>query len=310
MNPLEAAEPLPWDDFLAQMQQSEFSFTPLTANSPQPLKNNLYRSKNESPVAVVFTPGMGEPALKYYELASAFAPLNATLYFWDHIGQGFSTHQLTDDRGKTHIDNFDTHVNSLKEFLKSIRSRHQKIFFVGHSMGGHIGLRLLREFPELIDKAVVSSPMVDIRRYYLPIPALRTLLSFLNPTNYMWGAPVKKSGHTVLLTHSEERKKNYQRILEKYPEVLRRWVTVQWVSESLASIQKLNSPQARPIEKPILMLTAEHEVLVSPTAQEEFCSQQKKCKRHQIKDAYHELFVEEDPLRQEALRLTLDFLKN
>lgn len=304
------AEPFPWDGFLGQMQQMDVPYKASGVNSAPALKNNVYKAKNKRPLALIFTPGMGEPALKYYELATDFASLPATLYFWDHMGQGFSTHLLPEDLGKTHIDSFETHVGALKEFLKSVRAQHEKVYFVGHSMGGHIGLRVMQESPELIDKIVVSSPMVDIRRYYLPISWIRMILFFLTPTDYMWGASVKKTGHTVLLTHSDQRRKIYQDMLSAYPQIARRWVTVQWTTESLLSIEKLRSEKINPIEKPILMLTAEHEVLVSPTAQKAFCAQQKSCKLHSIKNAYHELFVEEDPQRKEAIDLTLEFLKN
>lgn len=302
------AELLPWDGFLAQMQQEDLAFEDTSTTPPRTVKNHIYKSKKIESTAIVFMPGMGEPVLKYYELANDLASLPATLYFWDHIGQGSSTHLLADELGKTHIESFKLHVETLRKFLHSLKSQHRRVFIVSHSMGAHIALRVMQESPGAVDKIVTTAPMIDIRRYYLPLSMLKWLLSFKTSTDYMWGASAKKTGATPFLTHSEKRQDEYQKLLKTYPDLQRRWVTIRWMLAALDSIEILGNQRSPAIETPILMIQADTELLVSPSAQESFCARQKMCTLRKIEGTYHEIFVEKDPARREAIELTKKFL--
>lgn len=291
----------PWDDFLEKMTSVDIPFGEH--------KNRVYQSKTLKPTALIFLPGMGEPSMKYHELARDLNSIDATLYFWDHIGQGFSTHLLPENTEKTHIDDFQTHVDSFKNFLRILRAKHNQIYVISHSMGGHVTLRVLQSSPELIDKLVTTSPMIDLRRYSIPINWIQWLLSLHQPTDYALGTLLFKIKKSPLLSHSQTRIKNYRELLQTHPTLQRKWITAQWAKAATDSILKLNSDQHNKIITPILILQADNEYLVNNSAQITFCQSQPHCQLKKIDNAYHEILYEDDSIRNQALQEIKNFLK-
>lgn len=303
----EAASP-PLSAFFAAMEPIKYQ-TELN----DPLVNHVYRSKNrQTSRAIIFMPGMGEPAIKYHSLIHDLKDLEASFYYWDHIGQGFSTHLLPQTPEKTHIHDFDVHVMRLQKFIEQLKKNHSQVFVITHSMGGHIALRILQNNPQLIDRLVTTAPMIDIQRYSISLKVIDWVLSWFDSTRYMLGASFKKQTSTnhSLLSHSQERLHEYKELQTTYPEVLRRWVTVGWLRAAIASIQKLNEHEKLPIAQPILILKADQEYLVSSAQQDEFCRRQLKCQTLTVPDSYHEILIESDPARQFAIDAIRSFINS
>ena len=144
---------------------------------------------------LVYLPGMGEPAEKFFETAKEFLDQNFVVYVMDWYGQGGSGRYLSNSNKRhaiafeedlkdlhhfiiNHIDASDR--KSKKEDLEHIidQINHDELesggipmIMLAHSMGGHLGLRFLHDYPGLFHCAILSAPMVGIfaTRYLHPL---------------------------------------------------------------------------------------------------------------------------------------------
>jgi lysophospholipase len=276
-----------------------------------PLYNHYYKSSKEQPDALVIVPGMGESALKYYEIAKDLKAIPATIYVWDHIGQGTSYHFLPEEKKKIHIDSFDTHMAALEHFLSDIRKTHKKIYLVGHSMGGHIALRILVHNPTLIDRVVITAPMLDFNRSKAPVHLIAWLLHYLPATYYPSLFTLFKSSKNadIFVTKSEERIKIRKQIIEVFPDLERVGPTMGWLDEAVKSMEHFGKEDFSKIKAPMLILQADDDALVSSSAQEAFCKKVPSCKLEVIKNSRHEILFEIDEVRKDALARIIPFIR-
>lgn len=274
------------------------------------LFNHYYASPTTSPTAVVFLPGMGEPALKYYDLSHDITT-NTTLYFWDHIGQGESSHLVADEMEKVHIDSFQTHIESFTEFLKKIKKMHKKIIIIGHSMGGHVALRTLIRNPDLGDGLILSAPLMEINSTWVPIHFVAWLARFLPATYYppFYSLFKKSSERSNYTTTSKERMAIYKKTYSLFPKIKRNGATLGWVRAAQESIYELKTMDLSKVKVPILLLQAENEFLVSNPAQNETCKRLPTCELKVVTGSRHELLFETDKPRSQAIQWINDFLE-
>lgn len=272
--------------------------------------NHYYRSKKKSDTAVVFLPGMGEPAIKYYDLAQDLKG-DFTLFLWDHIGQGHSYHFIPLESQKVHIDTFDTHIRALTGFLKNVRKDHKKIVLIAHSMGAHIALRTLLLHPELGDKIVLSAPLMEINSKWVPIHLVAWLAGYL-PADYyppfhsLFKRNAENGSYT---TTSKERVEVYKQTYGIFPEIKRSGATLGWVKEALKSLKEFDDSDLTKLSLPIFILQAEHDFLVSNSAQEKACKRIPSCKIQKIPESRHELLFENDVPRGQAIDAINAFIR-
>jgi len=293
------------DAFLKNMKSETVS-----VSGPN-LVNHYYRSAADFDTAVLFLPGMGEPALKYYALAEDFKDLPVTLYMWDHVGQGDSTSLLPPaDHQKIYVETFETYMIGLENFLTILHRTHKTVYVVAHSMGSHLALRIAMERPDLIQKLALSSPFIDLNYKNLPVKYIAWLLPYLSGSSY---PPLysffKGDGKKSTMTHSEERLALFKQTLAQHPELERDGATIGWLRAALASIAILKRDDPTRAAIPVLMLQASDDVLVDTGAQTALCKKLPHCELKQIPDSYHEILFEKDPARKTAVDDILEFLK-
>jgi lysophospholipase len=298
-----ATDPL---QFFLSSAQSSFRTHP----DKKGIQNHYYTLADNQPRAVVFLPGMGEASLKYYDLFDQLQLKKTTFYGWDHIGQGFSTHLVPEAIQKVHIDNFETHISALDSFLNSIRHKHKEIIVIGHSMGGHLALRLSIEKPGLIDKLVLSAPLIEINQTWVPLGFVSWLFQFLPGTLYppFYFLFTKKSADGSFVTQSEKRREMLKKLFEKYPAIKRQGATVGWIRAAQNSIQKLSAANPQKINIPVYILQAEHDYLVENSAQNRFCKKIKYCKIEVARNSKHEILFEIDEIRNLAIQKMSQFI--
>jgi lysophospholipase len=301
------ADLLPAQKFL-QMATSSTIAHPLQPN----LHNHYYKVNPGQKTAIVFLPGMGEPSLKYYDLYEELQLKNTTFYSWDHIGQGFSSHLLPDETIKIHIDRFETHLSPLSAFLKQLRSQHDKVFIIAHSMGAHLALRIAAEHPGWIDGMMFSAPLFDINPRIKPGVFLNWFLSFYNDSSYppLYGFFRSKKYSMGLVTNSVEREMEYKKIVAQYPEIKRQGATVGWVRAAQESIESLKKTDLKQIAAPVLLLQAETDYLVDNAAQDQGCAQLPRCQKEVMKNSKHEILFEVPEVRTRALDKIRDFIRS
>ncbi|MCC6138379.1 MAG: alpha/beta hydrolase [Bdellovibrionaceae bacterium] len=273
------------------------------------LFNHYYQSPHIKETAIVFLPGMGEPALKYYDLTTDITK-DGTFYLWDHIGQGSSYHLLPQERIKVHIDTFDTHIKTFKKFLLELKKKHKRILVIGHSMGGHIALRVITENPKLVDKLILSAPLMEINSTWVPIHLVAWLANVFPadyyPPFYTWFKKSSERGNYT--TTSKEKTEVYRKTYSLFPDIKSSGATLGWIRAAQNYIKELNASDLEKITTPILLLQAEHEYLVSNPAQTTTCNRIASCTLQVIKGSRHELLFETTGPRNEALKWINNFL--
>ncbi|MCG9737139.1 alpha/beta fold hydrolase [Shewanella insulae] len=266
----------------------------------------------ESTRAIVISSGRVEAYLKYQELIFDLYQLGYSVYALDHRGQGLSA-RLTDNPHQGHVEKFADYVNDFGHFIDTLVSpkQHDRLFLVGHSMGGTIATLYLQQAPKVFDAAVLSAPMYGIC-LPMPKPFVRWLAGHLdngsnNNPNYVLGGkdyePVPFEQND--LTHSAKRYQDYRRLYETYPQLQLGSPTNRWLIESLDACEQAIQA-AKHSQTPILILQAEEDSIVDNRAQD--AAKGEHCHLYKVVHARHEIFMERDNARDQALGQLADFL--
>lgn len=263
--------------------------------------------------AIVILGGRGESLLKYAELAYDWRGTGYSLFIMDHRGQGFSGRMLP-DRQKGYVKSFDDYVADAGTFIdhvvKSGRKPLQKVFLIGHSMGGAIAILHAIHHPRDIAAIALCSPMFGINTGRIPEMAVRALLPLFElfglSTAYVPGEGPFDLKAPNIHTRSEIRFRTYRETLQEYPEALQGGATNAWLSASMKGMREIRDRAAQATD-PILLLEAGQDRIVRTEAEDEACSKAADCRKIRFADAYHELIIEKDDTREPMLRAILDF---
>ena len=257
---------------------------------------------------VVLLNGRTEYLEKYAETAADLNQRGWAVYSMDWRGQGLSD-RLTTNRLKGHVGRFRDYLEDLEGFVDLVR-RHgaaRPFILMGHSMGGHIGLRYLGERRHPFALAVLTSPMIDIE---LPAVPRRLLRGYVRAAVRLGfgqayaprGAAYEKKDRIFTdnpLTSDRER---FQRRLDEIaanPRLALGGVTYGWLDAAFRSIKRVLAPGfARKLDLPLLIVRAAEDCIVSRAAQKDFCRRARNCRLVDVPGARHELLVETDACRQ------------
>jgi lysophospholipase len=262
--------------------------------------------------AVVISNGRVESYLKYQEMIYDLYRLGYSVYAIDHRGQGLSS-RLTSNPHQGHVGKFDDYVDDFKIFIDTIvkPAGHDALVLVGHSMGATIGTLYLQKSPSTFKAAVFSAPMYGIK-----LPLNKRFIRWLaklwdngSPShpNYVIGgkdyspATFKRND----LTHSELRYDNYRRLYQRRPELQLGSPTNRWLVEAIDAADRA-VVAAKESLTPILVLQAQEDTIVDNDAQDRAASNS--CQIVEIAMARHEIFMEKDTPRNQALSLLNAFL--
>lgn len=179
--------------------------------------------------AILIVNGRVESYLKYQELAWDLWRQGYTLYLIDHRGQGLSDRLLADQE-KGYVDQFDDYVLDLKQFHDEVIAQDQpaKLFLLAHSMGGAISARYLERWPDDIEAAVLSSPMMGINLGGLPKWLAKGLAATIGTVGGWLGEPPYGPGQGPYeshdfadngLSHSEARYQAFRELYEQRPQI-------------------------------------------------------------------------------------------
>lgn len=274
-------------------------------------------SKKHSPTAIIVLGGRTEFIEKYGEFFHDLSDLGCTFYSYDHRGQGLSERILA-DRKKGHVDDFQDYIEDLRIFLEKIVApqEHRKILIVSHSMGGTIAVMYQQKYPGVLDGIVLSSPMFSISTSPVPhsiaqfVIASQVKLGF--GTNYIVGRKYYEASETYegnTVTSCKERFLLNREFVVKSPELALGGPTNNWVREAfLATAQTFI--QTENMDIPVMLLQSGEDKVVSADAQNCFCNKCVDCKMHIVPGALHELLMEKDIFRNQALSLIRSFIGN
>lgn len=271
---------------------------------------------------VVILPGLSDFAEKYFEVMRDMLARGLGVFIMDWQGQGKSA-RLLPNRQKRHARNFDEDLADFHAFMTDIISPQTgdtPLIMLAHSMGGHLGLRYLHDYPETaFTAAAFTAPMVGIQALrHFPLPAARSLSAFLNRhfgDHYVWGghdwsalSPKNQKGH-ILLTSDPERGQLQTTWFAHDPDLQVGDVTFGWVHAAVWSCSRLQNPEyLSAIKVPCLLGLAGKELLVDNRQIRRAAQHIPKARLLELPDSLHEILMERDPIRNTFLAAFDDLL--
>ena len=120
---------------------------------------------------VVLTHGYSEHAELLFEVIHEYQKMGFDVWTMDWHGQGFSGRTSAKDTLPCNEDKMSDHVADLHEFATRIvaRDKSKPMILSTNSMGGHVGMLYLQQYPETFNASVMAAPMLDIYRLNMPV---------------------------------------------------------------------------------------------------------------------------------------------
>ncbi|HEX8214007.1 MAG TPA: alpha/beta hydrolase [Allosphingosinicella sp.] len=256
--------------------------------------------------SLVFANGRGDFVEKYLEALAHWHGLGWNVTSFDWRGQGGSRGNIIGG----HLESFDPLVGDLEALVADwISTAPGPHVAIGHSMGGHLLLRLLAERPPPIRAAVLVAPMIAINA--APIPAwigrrvARTLARVGSGERPAWKhnerpAPSGLSRQTYL-TSCPERYADELWWKDREPGFSLGPPSWGWLDAAHRSMESVTAKRMRGIRTPVLLLGSRRDRLVSPTAIRRAAKLLPDVELIMFERAAHELLRESDPVRVEAM---------
>ena len=285
---------------------------------------NFARLDVDNPKAlVVVANGRTESYLKYKDLALELNEQRYSVILYDHRGQGLSGRLLNDPR-KGYVQSFSDYVHDLKALVDQEVATEKsgiKKILLSHSMGGTVSALYAQAYPEDFDGFIMTSPMLGLpagaagRWLSTAVDAGEAVLQrlFDREPGYIPGIgqysdiPFEENG----ITHSLERYRHIGTLVREHPQIALGDPTTHWVHESYRAFDALFAG-ADKIIRPVLLLQAGDDRIISNEAQREFC---KAIGPHCVSGAprvvdgaKHELLNEADEYRNQAIEHIMKFL--
>ena len=262
--------------------------------------------------SIIFSPGRTEFIEKYFETTTDLIQRGFNVLMVDPRGQGLSD-RILEDRLKSYIPNFQVYADDLafaaKEFAPLLPKPH---IAMGHSMGGTIVLQSILSGALTPDAVICSAPMLGL--FDLETPLLRAVIVTLSRLGLdkrnlpfqrqRAGMPIPFQGNK--LTSDKDRYRNWASFFQSTPRLRVGQPTYGWIRAALAGMAYVNR-NAGNLKIPGLMLGAGADPIVDPASVERF-AKAAGCEYVVVPGALHELFLERDPLRDEAFGRMDEFL--
>jgi lysophospholipase len=256
--------------------------------------------------------GRAEFIEKYKAVANRLIEKGFDVVSLDWRGQGLSTREV-ENRYKGYIHSFEDYTADLTAlFDDMIKPRGLPVYILSHSMGGHIALRFMAQFPYKIKKAVLASPMVDIALPGFIHPLSKYLSRQLSQRHfaktYTPGSKNYASKSARFqgnkLCHDPEQFQILHDEIRKNPGLAIGGVTWGWLNAAFESIEILkNEVLLQNIKTPVLILGAQKDAVVSLAAQKKLSQKLSHGYFHCIEGAFHELMFETPRIREEVWSL-------
>ncbi len=276
-----------------------------------PIYYKIFKYPEVEHGAIMISSGRTEGALKFKELIYDLCKNGYSVYIHDHRGQGLSG-RMTEEPEMGYVDDFQYYIDDMKtfydEFVKP--ADHKKVYMLSHSLGGAVGMSYLEQYPDDIDAASFSSPMLGLAGYICPLAAI---LSGKTP-KWAPGQTVYNNDSTKFegndVSGSETRYHVKIGAFSEVPEARLGGASAQWLHQCCKGMKYIRK-NIKKIETPIFIFSAQNETVVNPKSTAKFIKKANKagltCKTLLIDDAQHELLVEKDKQRTEMLSRTLEF---
>ncbi len=262
--------------------------------------------------AIVLMQGRTESMFKYAEWIYDLHRLGYTVFAFDFRGQGNSDHLVPNKPSYGHIDDFDTYVEDLREFLEKVVAPRQKgkLFLYAHSMGGAVAVMHELKYPHRFLGTVLQAPMLDIKTSPIPQFIAKAMVRLMVFFGYGESLPPMQKEAVVheknTVTTSTIRREYTLAMRMKNKAAYIGPPTNLWVERAFAATEDFSSA-AKKLTNSILMFQAGDDHYVVNETLDDFCRSTKDCKSIMMAEGMHELYMERDQVRDEVLKKTSEY---
>lgn len=256
--------------------------------------------------SILFANGRGDFIEKYLEAVSHWHSKGWNVASFDWRGQGDSRGDIVGG----HLVSFDPLLDDidglLADWLKATPGPH---ILIGHSMGGHLALRLVAERNPKLDALVLVAPMLGINARPLPPRFSRFVAQSLCLIGLGKRRAFKNKERPAtpgisrrrFLTSSAERYEDELWWKERQPGFELGPPSWGWLAAAYRSIARFTPQRLERVSLPVLIIATERDRLVSADAIRRAASLMPNAELFMFSDAAHEILRESDSFRLEAL---------
>lgn len=306
------------------------------------LKFGKKQGKNGS---LIFINGKGENVLKYMELFYDFYLQGwSPIYTYDHRGQGFSDRISLDTTSPSnssvppqkikqsehssspitasYVKDYSLYRKDMETFIHLVLSDKKvdrlNLFLIAHSMGGAVVLDYLQTHGEEqpLKAVALSAPMIKIESnmfFLLENITLRLITGYCHLLPCSWRFPSLRNRFTQkTLTNSKMRYAFSEYLIKQmFPQAASKGTSFRWVVESFEVTDLLMAEnRMQRIVTPLVILQSEQERFVVNKYHNFFCEKTPHCCYLKKFSGKHEIFMEEDKPRNEAIKTVAEFFLN
>jgi lysophospholipase len=248
---------------------------------------------------------------KYFETIADFQRRGFAVATFDWRGQGGSE-RLIGNRRLGYVDRFDDYWVDLKSFHGEILLPDcpPPFYLVAHSMGGLVALNAASRDRLMFDRVLLSAPMIGLDNLPLSAGGVATvgdILSFCG----LGRLPISRRGDRPPsetrfpnnpLTSDMTRYMRSVAVLRARPDLIVGAPTVRWLAAATRAMNEAAGDRfPGTVKIPVLMLAAARDEVVSTSAIEQLGVRLRTGSHIVIPSARHELFMENDAIRGQAL---------
>lgn len=249
----------------------------------------------------IVCPGRSEFIEKYFRVAHELQARGFAVLIIDWPGQGLSD-RLLPDRGKGHIDRFETFMNALAKGLARLEDHLPRPHVaLSHSMGGAIALAAIAEDLVRVEAAAFCAPMWGIKT---PVFGFRYLVWAMRvmgrSSDYAQAPGPPETFETNIVTHDREHWQMNRDLTDASPDLLLGPVTWGWLGASLQIFATFaKAARIRRLKLPVMITSASEEKLVENESHGRIAGLLPDCEHITVKGARHEILMEKDDKRAE-----------
>ena len=276
--------------------------------------------KGEVKGTMVIVTGFRETTEKYFEVINEMTAKGFAVWIMGWRGQGGSERFFKNDPKKMHManDGYAAHARTLDKFVQSVvKNKEKPLVLSAHSMGAHIGIRYLSDYPKVFDAAVLTATMFDINTGQFLKPVARGMVAFAKASNILDSyIPHAKNAlrddadfNNNRVTSDIGRFNITRKIYADNPKLGMNGASYGWVNETFKSIDIVKSESyLKNIKTPLLIQLSGKDIVIDKKAQLRAVKLLPNCTVCSIPEAKYEIWMEREELRSQWLEKLNPFL--
>lgn len=258
--------------------------------------------------SLLLIPGRGEFIEKYTEVIGELLARRFCVGVHEPRGQGLSRHRAA-SAARGNVSDFALYTGDAAQLLSGpFADLPRPKILLGHSMGGHIGIALLRAQSQAFAGAVFSAPMLGLKTGPYPRPIARLIAGAAcglglgrrfvpgGAAHSIFDAPFESNE----VTHDPARYRRTQAFTQADPALAIGSATLGWLNAAFHAMAGLHRPGvAETIHIPCLFVLAGEETIADNRRIRAFAQRMPQATLVEIAGARHEILMERDQVRAE-----------